>query len=84
MSSTQLFSSADPKLEILYVFRRQSERRRELEPTTGTGNEKRRTLKKSTVTIIDNLTKKTNFLIVLLYLVFRKTHGTQFIISHKK
>ena len=42
-------------------FRRQSERRRELEPTTGTGNEKRRTLRKSTVTVTDNLTKKNEF-----------------------
>ena len=39
-------------------FRRQSERGRELEPTTGTGNEKQRTLRKSTVTVTDNLTKK--------------------------
>ena len=53
------FSRAQDRNSL--CFRRQSERRRELEPTTGTRNEKRRPLRKPTVTVTDILTKKNEF-----------------------
>ena len=51
-SSSNFFSSAKRKLQIFYVFCSKSEPKSEtssfaLRPTTGTGNEKRRTLRKS-------------------------------------
>ena len=48
-SSSELFSSAKNKLGIYIFGGKAVERAGALVPTTGTGNEKRRTLKKSTV-----------------------------------
>ena len=57
-SSSKLFSSAKHELEIYIFGGKAIERAGALEPTTGTGNEKRRTLRKSTVSssrFVDNI-----------------------------
>ena len=57
-SSSKLFSSAKHELGIYIFGGKAIERAEALEPTTGTGNEKRRTLKTSTVSssrFVDNV-----------------------------